>query len=66
MITLGVLDQSPVPHGSAPADALRETVALAQTVERLGYHRYWLTEHHNTASLAGLSAYPQEPSGSGR
>jgi luciferase family oxidoreductase group 1 len=55
VITLGVLDQSPVPHGSAPADALRETVALAQTVERLGYHRYWLAEHHNTASLAGTA-----------
>jgi luciferase family oxidoreductase group 1 len=52
---LSVLDQSPVPLGSTPAEALHETVALAQAVERLGYHRYWLAEHHNTASLAGTA-----------
>lgn len=50
---LSVLDQSPVPSGSNPADALRETVALAVEAERLGYHRYWLAEHHGTAGLAG-------------
>jgi luciferase family oxidoreductase group 1 len=55
VITLSVLDQSPVPSGSAPVEALHATVALAQAVERLGYHRYWLAEHHNTASLAGTA-----------
>ena len=55
MIELSVLDQSPVPHGSTPAEALGDTVALAQAVERLGYRRYWLAEHHNTASLAGTA-----------
>ncbi len=53
MIALSVLDQSPVPSGSSPAQALADTVALAQATERLGYRRYWLAEHHNTASLAG-------------
>lgn len=52
---LSVLDQSPVPDGSSAAEALRATVALAQEAERLGYHRYWLAEHHNTASLAGTA-----------
>lgn len=50
---LSVLDQSPVPSGSTAADALRETVALAVEAERLGYHRYWLAEHHGTPGLAG-------------
>jgi luciferase family oxidoreductase group 1 len=59
---LSVLDQSPVPKGSTAADAVRETVMLAQEADRLGYRRYWLAEHHNTSSLAGtapevLSAY---------
>lgn len=52
MIALSVLDQSPVPQGSTPAQALADTVALAKVAERLGYRRYWLAEHHNTASLA--------------
>jgi luciferase family oxidoreductase group 1 len=50
---LSVLDQSPVAAGSTPAAALHQTVALAQHTERLGYRRYWLAEHHDTASLAG-------------
>ena len=53
MVVLSVLDQSPVPSGSTPADALRETVALAVEAERLGYRRYWLAEHHGTPGLAG-------------
>lgn len=52
---LSVLDQSPVPSGSTPAEAIGHTVALAQAAERLGYRRYWLAEHHNTASLAGTA-----------
>ncbi len=55
MIALSVVDQSPVPQGATPAEALGHTVALAQAVERLGYRRYWLAEHHNTASLAGTA-----------
>ena len=52
-LALGVLDQSPVPDGSSPPDALARTVELAQACERLGYRRYWLAEHHNTTGLAG-------------
>lgn len=49
---LGVLDQVPVPAGSSTADALSASVALARLAEHLGYRRFWLAEHHNTASLA--------------
>lgn len=49
---VGVLDQSPVISGIAPAQAVRETVYLAQLAEELGYHRYWLAEHHSIAALA--------------
>ena len=52
MITLSVLDQSPVASGRTPADAIKETLELAQAADRLGYHRYWLAEHHSTAGLA--------------
>jgi luciferase family oxidoreductase group 1 len=50
---LSVLDQSPVPKGATAAEAVANTIALAQAAERLGYHRYWLAEHHNTSSFAG-------------
>ena len=53
MMRLSVLDQSPVSAGGAPADAVGETVQLARAAERLGYHRYWVAEHHGSAGLAG-------------
>ena len=49
---LSVLDQSPIPDGSTAADALSNTVDLAKHADRLGYHRYWLAEHHGTPALA--------------
>ena len=49
---LSVLDQSPVPEGSTGPEALRNTLDLARLADRLGYHRYWLAEHHGL-SLAG-------------
>lgn len=52
-VALSVLDQSPVASGSSPGDAVRETLALAQAADRLGYRRYWLAEHHGSAALAG-------------
>jgi len=54
-LTLSVLDQSPVRSGGTAFDAVEETVKLAQATERLGYHRYWLAEHHGTEGLAGCS-----------
>jgi len=50
---LSVLDQSPIAKGRTPADAVRETLELAQLCDRLGYHRYWLAEHHSSSALAG-------------
>jgi luciferase family oxidoreductase group 1 len=55
MALLSVLDQSPVRSGATPADAIRETLELARAADRLGYHRYWLAEHHSTPGLAGPS-----------
>jgi luciferase family oxidoreductase group 1 len=52
---LGVLDQSPVPEGSPPAQALHDTLDLARLTEGLGYHRYWVAEHHGSPGVAGAS-----------
>lgn len=49
---LSVLDQSPLREGGTAADALRESIELARQVDRLGYHRFWIAEHHGTAGLA--------------
>jgi len=49
---LGILDQSPIISGHTPAQAVRETIRLAQRAEELGYSRYWLAEHHSLAALA--------------
>jgi alkanesulfonate monooxygenase SsuD/methylene tetrahydromethanopterin reductase-like flavin-dependent oxidoreductase (luciferase family) len=60
---LSVLDQSPISEGSTGAEALRNTIDLAQHAERWGYHRYWLAEHHfvsvassSSITLIGLVA----------
>jgi len=52
VLRVGVLDQSPIISGHSPARALAETIALAQLADELGYHRYWLAEHHAVAALA--------------
>lgn len=52
---LGVLDQSPIAAGRTAADAIAETIDLAQLAEQLGYGRYWLAEHHASESFAGTS-----------
>jgi luciferase family oxidoreductase group 1 len=54
-IKLSVLDQSPVRAGFTFADAVRETLELAQLADRLGYTRYWVAEHRSTDGLAGSS-----------
>lgn len=54
-IKLSVLDQSPVRKGSTASAALQETTQLAQYTEKLGYTRFWISEHHNTDALAGSS-----------
>ena len=52
-LKLGVVDQSPVPHGLGAREALQATLDLARLCDRLGYTRYWLAEHHSTNSFAG-------------
>ena len=54
-LQLGVVDQAPVRDGGTASDALREAIELAQVVERLGYERYWVAEHHSLPSLAATS-----------
>jgi luciferase family oxidoreductase group 1 len=49
---LSVLDQSPVISGHTPHRAVQETIRLVKAAEALGYHRYWLAEHHSIAALA--------------
>src|SRR6201989_2144520 len=52
---LSVLDQSPIAEGSDGAQALHNTIDLAQLCDELGYHRYWVAEHHGGPMLAGPS-----------
>ena len=52
---LSVLDQSPISEGSSGSAALRNTIDLAALADRLGYHRYWVAEHHGGPMLAGAS-----------
>jgi luciferase family oxidoreductase group 1 len=52
---LSVLDQSPIAEGTNAGDALRNTINLAQLCDSLGYHRYWLAEHHASPGLAGAA-----------
>ncbi|WP_280342219.1 LLM class flavin-dependent oxidoreductase [Nocardia neocaledoniensis] len=56
-VPLSILDLSPISAGSSAAQALRNTVDLAQHAEQWGYHRYWLAEHHfvSVASSASLT-----------
>ncbi len=54
-LELSVVDQSPVRTGESAGQALRDTSALAVAVEKLGYQRYWLAEHHSLPNFAGTS-----------
>ena len=48
---LSILDQSPIISGHSAAQAIEETLKLARRVDALGYHRYWLAEHHAIGAL---------------
>jgi len=50
-LRLSVLDLSPVTGGATQAQAVRETIEVAKAAEALGYHRFWMAEHHNIAGL---------------
>ncbi|MEA2739638.1 MAG: hypothetical protein QOH05_2945 [Acetobacteraceae bacterium] len=55
MIPLSVLDLSPVPEGSTTGEALRHSIDLARHTEALGYHRFWMAEHHNMPGIASAA-----------
>jgi len=52
---LSVLDLAPIVEGSSPGEALRNSLDLAQHVERWGYRRFWLAEHHNAVGIASAA-----------
>ncbi|MGW4486114.1 LLM class flavin-dependent oxidoreductase [Amycolatopsis sp. NPDC004368] len=52
-LRLSVLDRSPARRGRGSAQALRDTVAFAREIEALGYHRFWVSEHHSVPGVAG-------------
>lgn len=52
-IRLSILDRSSTRQGQSAAQALRDTVRFAQQAEELGYHRFWVSEHHSVPGLAG-------------
>jgi luciferase family oxidoreductase group 1 len=55
MPPLSILDLAPIPEGKTAADALLNTLDLAQHAERWGYKRFWLAEHHNMAGIASAA-----------
>lgn len=55
MLQFSLLDLSLIPQGKTAADALAATVDLARWAERWGYHRIWLTEHHNMSGIASAA-----------
>ena len=54
-LKLSVLDQTPIRKNSTANEALQESIQLAKLADKLGYTRYWLSEHHNTITLAGAA-----------
>jgi luciferase family oxidoreductase group 1 len=54
-LVLSVLDQSTAAQGRGQDEAIRETLAFARHCDALGYHRYWVSEHHNSDSIVGTA-----------
>jgi len=55
MIPISILDLTPIKQGGTIGQTMAQTLELARLAERLGFHRYWLVEHHNTPSVAGAA-----------
>lgn len=55
MTPFSILDLAPVAQGSTPAEALRNSLDLAQHAEEWGFRRYWLAEHHNMTGIASAA-----------
>ena len=54
-IPFSVLDLAPIVKGGTAAGAFQNSLDLARRVERLGYHRFWLAEHHNMTGIASAA-----------
>jgi luciferase family oxidoreductase group 1 len=52
---LSVLDQSTASRGRTQDNAIRDTLELAKRCDALGYHRYWVSEHHNSGNIVGTA-----------
>jgi luciferase family oxidoreductase group 1 len=55
VLPISILDLAPIVAGAAAADALRNSLDLAQHAEGWGYNRFWLAEHHNAAGIASAA-----------
>lgn len=55
MQAFSLLDLAPIRAGGSPAEALRQSIDLAQHAERCGYARYWMAEHHNSTGIASAA-----------
>src|SRR5436309_13833186 len=53
MLRVGILDQSIVPKGTTASQAIGHTIQLVKKAEELGFHRFWVSEHHNSTMIAG-------------
>jgi len=53
MLRISILDQSIVPAGSTASQAIEQTILLVKTAEKSGFHRFWVSEHHNSTMIAG-------------
>jgi len=51
-IPFSILELATVPAGTTPGDVFKNSLDLAQHAEALGYHRFWLAEHHNMVSIS--------------
>lgn len=52
---LDILDYAPIDEGKTAVEAVRESTELARAAEELGYHRFWVAEHHGIKALASVS-----------
>src|SRR5699024_12327622 len=52
VVQFNVLDYAIIDEGKTAEDALQDTIRLAQLADKLGYKRFWLTEHHNVPAFA--------------
>ena len=55
LLKLSVLDQSVAVTGATQGSSIRDTLALAQHCEKLGYHRFWVSEHHSHPTIVGAA-----------